>query len=71
MANAQLQWKPNDRATLWLRGEYRGKSQRFDGNPSALTGNNQREYQALGDLKGYALFISVVRTASRATPRSR
>ena len=56
VANAQLQWKPNDRATLWLRGEYRGKSQRFDGNPSALTGNNQREYQALGDLKGYALF---------------
>lgn len=56
VANAQLQWKPNDRATLWLRGEYRGKSQRFDGNPSSLTGNNQREYQALGDLKGYALF---------------
>ena len=56
MINAQLRWQATDRLSTWLRGEYRGKSQRFDGNPSSLTGNNQREYQALGDLKGYALF---------------
>ena len=56
MANAQLNWAVNERATVWLRGEYRGKSRRFDGDPAALTGNNRAEYNALGDLKGFALF---------------
>ncbi|ARU03795.1 TonB-dependent receptor [Comamonas serinivorans] len=56
VANLQLNWAVNERANVWLRGEYRGKSRRFDGDPGALTGNSRLEQQALGDLKGYALF---------------
>lgn len=56
VASAQLNWHPDERWSLWLRGEYRGKSRRFDGDPAALTGNDLLEQQALGDLKGYALF---------------
>ncbi|MDX9698368.1 MAG: TonB-dependent receptor [Rhodocyclaceae bacterium] len=56
VANAQLRWDPSARYSLWLRGEYRGDSRRFDGDPASLTGNDQLEYQALGDLRGYTLF---------------
>jgi outer membrane receptor for ferrienterochelin and colicins len=56
VASAQLRWQATPALNLWLRGEYRGASQRFDGEASSLTGNNKREYDALGDLKGYALF---------------
>lgn len=56
IANAQLRWDATDRYSLWFRGEYRGESRRFDGDPANLTGNNQLEYQALGDLRGYALW---------------
>lgn len=55
IANAQLRWDVNEKLNLWLRGEYRGKSRRFDGDPASLTGNNLREYQALGDLKAFSL----------------
>jgi outer membrane receptor for ferrienterochelin and colicins len=54
-ASAQLRYDVNERWNVWLRGEYRGKSRRFDGDPAQLTGNNLREYQALGDLKAYSL----------------
>lgn len=56
IANAQLRWNATEKLDLWLRGEYRGDSRRFDDDPSRLSGNNLREYQALGDLKGYTLF---------------
>lgn len=56
IANAQLRWNATEKLDLWLRGEYRGKSRRFDGDPDNLTGNNRLEYEALGDLKGYSLF---------------
>ncbi|WP_341643482.1 TonB-dependent receptor domain-containing protein [Thauera sp. SDU_THAU2] len=56
IANAQLRWETTDKLSLWARGEYRGKSRRFDGDPSGFSGNTLREYQALGDLKGYSLF---------------
>lgn len=56
IANAQLRWEPSERWSGWVRAEYRGSSRRFDGDPSALTGNNKAEYDALGDLRGYALF---------------
>jgi len=56
IASAQIRWDLNPQWNLWLRGEYRGESQRFDGDPAALTGDNRREYEALGNLKGYALF---------------
>ncbi|HAJ13685.1 MAG TPA: TonB-dependent receptor [Comamonadaceae bacterium] len=56
MASAQLRYDVSERWNLWLRGDYRGKSRRFDGDPAQLTGDNLREYQALGDLKGFALF---------------
>ena len=55
MANAQLRWQATDRAAFWVTGEYRGKSPRFDGNPDRFTGNTQREYQALGDLKAFTM----------------
>lgn len=56
MASLQLDWKPAQAWNLWLRGEYRGKSPRFTGDPSSLTGNNLAIYQAVGDIKGYSLF---------------
>ena len=56
LASAQLRYDLNERWNLWLRGEYRGESRRFDGDPASLRGDNLREYQALGDLKGFALF---------------
>ena len=56
VANAQLSWDPSDKWSLWLRGEYRGKSPRFSGDPARLTGNNLAIYQAVGDIKAHALF---------------
>lgn len=56
VASAQVRWDMSDRWNLWLRGEYRGESRRFDGDPATLTGDSRREYQALGDLQGYSLF---------------
>ncbi|WP_449191803.1 TonB-dependent receptor domain-containing protein [Thauera sp.] len=57
MANAQLQWSATDKLNLWLRGEYRGKSRRFDKDPRFLTGNSLREYAVTGEyIKDYTLF---------------
>lgn len=56
LASAQLNWNPDERWSVWLRGEYRGKSRRFDGDPDRLAGNDRLEYQALGDLKAYSMF---------------
>ncbi|RYF73002.1 MAG: TonB-dependent receptor, partial [Comamonadaceae bacterium] len=55
-AHAQVDWTPSDRSRLWLRGEYRGKSPRFSGDVSNLTGNNLAIYNAVGDIKAHALF---------------
>ncbi len=56
VANAQLRWATTEKLSLWVRGEYRGKSQRFDGESKNFTGNTLLEYRSLGDLKGYSLF---------------
>ena len=56
IANAQLDWNPSAQWRFWLRGEYRGKSPRFSGDPAALTGGNLAIYQAVGDLKAYSMF---------------
>jgi outer membrane receptor for ferrienterochelin and colicins len=56
IAHAQLDWTASDQLRVWLRGEYRGKSPRFSGDPANLTGNNAAIYQAVGDLKAYELF---------------
>ncbi len=56
VANAQLDWNASEKWRLWLRGEYRGKSPRFSGDPANLTGNNLAIYQAVGDIKPHALF---------------
>lgn len=56
MASLQVDWKPADRWSLWLRGEYRGDSPRFTGAPERLTGNNLAIYNAVGDIQGYSLF---------------
>ena len=39
IANAALRWDASDKWNWSLRGEYRGDSRRFDGDPAALTGN--------------------------------
>ncbi|WP_439587051.1 TonB-dependent receptor domain-containing protein [Hydrogenophaga sp.] len=56
IANAQLNWDTSEKLRLWLRGEYRGKSPRFSGNPANLTGNNLAIYQAVGDIQPHAIF---------------
>lgn len=56
MANATLRWDANERYSFWLQGEYRGKSRRFDGDPSGFTGATREAYDAMGDLKGYTIF---------------
>ena len=54
-ANATLNWTPNQQWNTWLQAEYRGKSRRFDNLPSALTAAELSEYEAVGELRGYAL----------------
>ncbi|MGE0808734.1 MAG: TonB-dependent receptor [Burkholderiaceae bacterium] len=56
IATVQLDWDPHAQWRFWLRGEYRGKSPRFSGDPAALTGGNLNIYRAVGDLKAYSLF---------------
>nr|WP_312445179.1 TonB-dependent receptor [Brevundimonas naejangsanensis] len=46
MVNAQLRWRPTDRLSTWVRGEYR--SERWRGEGAAR--------DALGDFKAYELF---------------
>jgi len=56
IANLQLDWKPAQDWSLWLRGEYRGKSPRFSGSYDKLSAGNKAIYDAVGDIKGYSLF---------------
>ena len=56
MANATLRWDASERFSVWLQGEYRGKSRRFDGDPSGYTGDTRTAYEALGDLEDYTVF---------------
>lgn len=56
MANATVRWDANERYSFWLQGEYRGKSRRFDGDPSTYTDNTRTAYDVMGDLKGYTIF---------------
>lgn len=55
VGNAILRWDPTETWGAWLRAEYRGKSRRFDGTVAGLSPAELREYQAVGDLKGYGL----------------
>ncbi len=56
IATAQLDWNPNAQWRLWLRGEYRGKSPRFNALPESLTPANRAIYDALGDqTKAYGM----------------
>lgn len=57
MANTQLRWNASDKLSLWVRGEYRGKSRRFNNDPKYLTGNSLNEYLVTGEyIKDYTLF---------------
>ncbi|MBP7566902.1 MAG: TonB-dependent receptor [Burkholderiaceae bacterium] len=56
LLNAQVDYDLNDQWRFWLRGEYRGKSPRFTGDPAQLTGNNRIIYDTIGDINAYALF---------------
>ncbi|MET1114951.1 MAG: TonB-dependent receptor [Comamonas sp.] len=56
IATAQLDWNPNAQWRLWLRGEYRGKSPRFNALPETLSAANRAIYDVLGDhTKAYGL----------------
>ncbi|MEI2417821.1 TonB-dependent receptor [Orrella sp. JC864] len=55
MANAMLRWSVNERFSTWLQAEYRGKARRFEGDPSNLTGNDRLAYEAVGDLRSWAM----------------
>lgn len=54
-ASATLNWSPTQQWNAWVQAEYRGKSRRFDSLPSAMTSAERNEYDAVGDLRGYAL----------------
>ena len=56
IANVQLDWTPSSQWRLWARGEYRSKSPRFSGAYDNLSAANKGVYDAVGDIKGYALF---------------
>lgn len=56
IATAQLDWNPNAQTRLWLRGEYRGKSPRFNALPETLNAANRAIYNAVGDqTKAYGM----------------
>lgn len=56
VASAQLDWKPDAQWHLWLRGEYRGKSPRFNALPETLSAANKAIYDAVGDqTKAYGM----------------
>lgn len=55
MANASINWKVADNASLWARGEYRSEKSRYLGE-SPLTGDKKVIQDALGDYKAYGLF---------------
>ncbi|RGE46001.1 TonB-dependent receptor [Comamonas testosteroni] len=56
IANVQLDWTPTSQWRLWARGEYRSKSPRFSGSYDNLSAANKAVFDAVGDIKGYALF---------------
>ena len=56
IASAQLDWTPSSQWRLWARGEYRSKSPRFSGSYDNLSSANKAVFDAVGDIKGYALF---------------
>ena len=56
IASVQLDWTPASQWRLWARGEYRGKSPRFSGSYDNLSAANKAVFDAVGDIKGYALF---------------
>ncbi|MEG0151542.1 MAG: TonB-dependent receptor, partial [Comamonas sp.] len=49
IATAQVDWNPGAQWRLWLRGEYRGKSPRFNALPETLSAANLAIYNAVGD----------------------
>ncbi|KDE39972.1 TonB-dependent receptor [Nitrincola lacisaponensis] len=54
LANARLSWQATPQANLWLSASYRGESRRFNTLPAEGT-DNRALYDALGDIKAYAL----------------
>jgi outer membrane receptor for ferrienterochelin and colicins len=56
IANAQLDWTPEAKWRLWMRGELRGKSPRYSGLRSAQNALNQAVWDNTGNsTKGYGL----------------
>ncbi|NMG37371.1 TonB-dependent receptor [Azoarcus sp. TTM-91] len=52
MFNLAVRWKPTDRLSAWVRGEYRGDG--FRSGTHTATGQDARD--VVGDWKGYTLF---------------
>lgn len=53
VANASINWTPNQTWSAWARAEFRGSSRRYDTNK--LSVDEQKVFDALGDLSSYAL----------------
>lgn len=56
VASATLNWNINNQWSAWLQAEYRGKSRRFNNDYANFSADEQREYSAVGDIRGYSLF---------------
>lgn len=56
MAHANLNWDASDRLSLWLKGEYFGKRDRFTNLYANLSPANQVIVEQLGPLKAYSQF---------------
>lgn len=53
---ATVSWEAHEDVSLWLRGEYRGKRDRFTSRYENLSAANQALYDGVGDLKAYEVF---------------
>ncbi len=53
---ATLRWSATDKLNLWLRGEYRGESRRYNNDYAKLSNTEKAVYNTVGDLKAYSLF---------------
>lgn len=57
LANASLNWAANDKLSLWLNTEYRGKRSRFTSKYANLDATEKSIYSTLGSkTKAYTLF---------------
>lgn len=56
MINSTLSWDANSDLRLWLKTEYRSERERYLNTYTSLSAAEKTVYDAVGDLKAYALF---------------